>query len=377
MSHHLETRLAHAGCTPDPATGAVVLPPYLTSTFERAPDGSFPHGFVYSRAENPTRQHLEHTLADLDGGAAAFAFSSGMAGAMAVLQTLRPGDHVVLADDGYFAVRKLIDETFTAWGLTYDRVDLTDVTALEAACRAETQLVWAETPSNPMLKITNLEAVAEVTHAHGAQLVVDSTWATPLLVQPLALGADIVVHSLTKYMAGHSDLIGGGVVVKHAEHPRTERLSQVQRVGGAVMDPFSAWLTLRGLRSLGARMRIHCANARALAAFLDAHPRVERVNYPGLSHHPGHATAAAQMADFGGMLSFLVKGGEAAAMAVAARVQVFRRATSLGGTESLIEHRASIEAPPTATPTNLLRISVGLEHTADLIADLSQALGAD
>ncbi|GAB5521876.1 MAG: cystathionine gamma-synthase [Rhodothermales bacterium] len=377
MPHHLETRLAHAGCTPDPATGAVVLPPYLTSTFERAADGSFPHGFVYSRAENPTRQHLEQTLADLEGGTAAFAFSSGMAGAMAILQALRPGDHVILADDCYFAVRKLLDETFTTWGLIYDRVDLTNLDALDAACRPETKLVWAETPSNPMLKITDLAAVAEVTHAHGAQLVVDSTWATPLLMQPLALGADLVLHSLTKYMAGHSDVIAGGVIAKDAEHPLTERLTHIQRIGGAVLDPFSAWLTLRGLRSMAARMRIHCANARALATFLDAHPAVERVNYPGLPHHPGHAIAATQMADFGGMLSFLVHSGEAEAMGVAARVQVFRRATSLGGTESLIEHRASIEAPPTTTSVNLLRVSVGLEHTDDLIADLSQALGTD
>ncbi|ARA93788.1 cystathionine gamma-synthase [Rhodothermaceae bacterium RA] len=369
-----ETLLAHAGCEPDAGTGAVVAPIHLSTTFERAPDGSYPHGFLYSRVDNPTRQLFERTLADLEGGEACAAFASGMAAAMALLLALRPGDHVVLADDAYYGVRRLMRELFDGWGLSWTEVDLTDPGALEAALRPETRLIWAESPSNPMLKITDLAAVARQARAAGAYLAVDSTWTTPLLQRPLDLGADVVIHSVTKYLAGHSDVLGGAIVARSGTG-LFERVRAVQTTAGPVMDPLSAWLALRGMRSLAARLPMQCAHAHRLARFLEAHPRVTRVHYPGLPSHPGHAIARRQMQDFGAMLSFEVDGTAEDALAVAARTRVFTRATSLGGTESLIEHRASIEAPPTRTPPTLLRCSVGLEHIDDLLEDLSRALG--
>lgn len=370
---HLETLLAHAGCQVDPQTGAVVSPLHLSTTFERAEDGSFPHGYHYARSSNPTRNQLEATLAELEGGAGCVACASGMAASMAVLQALRPGDHLILPDDVYFGVRHLVTSLFEAWGLTYTAVDLTNLDVLEAALRPETRLVWAETPSNPLLKITDLAAVADRVRTSEARLIVDSTWTTPLLQRPLDLGADLVLHSVTKYLAGHADVLGGAVIARD-EDDFFERIRNVQAAAGPVMDPFSAWLSLRGMRSLAARLRVQCTSAGRLAAFLDDHPGVTRVHYPGLPSHPGHDVAQRQMEDFGGMLSFEVDGSEADAMAVAARLKVFTRATSLGSTESLIEHRASIEAPPSPTPKTLLRVSVGLEHVDDLLADLSQAL---
>ena len=370
---HLETLLAHAGCQVDPQTGAVVSPLHLSTTFERAEDGSFPHGHHYARSSNPTRNQLEETLARLEGGAGCVACASGMAATMAVLQALRPGDHLILPDDVYFGVRHLVTSLFEAWGLTYTAVDLTNLDALEAALRPETRLVWAETPSNPLLKVTDLAALADRVRTSRARLIVDSTWMTPLLQRPLDLGADLVLHSVTKYLAGHADVLGGAVVAKE-EDDFFERVRAVQAAAGPVMDPFSAWLSLRGMRSLAARLRVQCASAGRLAAFLSDHDGVTRVHYPGLPSHPSHEVARRQMKDFGGMLSFEVAGSEADAMAVAARLQVFTRATSLGSTESLIEHRASIEAPPSLTPKTLLRVSVGLEHVDDLLADLSQAL---
>lgn len=371
---HLETHLAHAGATPDPATGAVVPPMHLATTYERAADGSYPGGYVYSRADNPTRALFETTLAQLEGGAACAAFASGMAATTAVLQSLRAGDHVLLPEEVYYGVRHLLDAVFADWGLTYTPTDFTDPAAVAAALRPATQLLWAETPSNPQLRITDLAAVADLARQHGALLAVDATWTTPLLLRPLDLGADLVVHSVTKYLAGHSDVLGGAVVARE-EEGFFDRVRTVQQSAGAVMDPFSAWLALRGLRSLGARLRVQCANARRLAAFLTHHPKVTRVHFPGLPTHPGHATAATQMADFGGMLSFETVGTAAEAMGVAAQVRVFTQATSLGGTESLIEHRASVEGPTTTAPPTLLRLSCGLEHPDDLIADLEQALG--
>lgn len=372
--NHLETLLAHAGCGPDPLTGALVSPIHLATTFERAPDGTYPQGFFYSRHDNPTRRELEETLAALEGGAACAAFSSGMAAASAILHALSPGDHIVLADDTYWGVRKALHTLFSHWGLLYTEVDLTDLDALDAAMQKRTRLVWAETPSNPMLKITDLAAVAERAHAAGAVLVVDGTFATPLLQQPFELGADLVLHSVTKYLAGHSDVLGGAVVSKTGED-LFHRVRTVQADLGPVMDPFSAWLTLRGMRSLGARLRLQCENAAAVARFLAGHPRVRVVHYPGLEDHPGHEVARRQMRDFGAMLSFEIDGADREeGLAVAGRVRVFKRATSLGGTESLIEHRASIEAQPSRTPESLIRLSVGLEHVNDLIADLEQAL---
>lgn len=372
---HPETLLAHAGCSPDPTTGAVVAPPYLTTTYERAADGSYPHGYKYGRTGNPTRAQLEDTLSQFEGGAGCVAFASGMAAAMTVLQALPHGKHVLLPDDVYYGVQHLIDDVFSDHLLSVSSVDMTDLDALNAAFRPETLLVWVETPSNPMLRITDLRAVADLTHANNAILLVDGTWSTPLLQRPLDHGADLVLHSVTKYLAGHSDVLGGAVVAAE-QSGFFDRVRSIQEAGGPVLDPFAAWLALRGLRTLAPRLRLQCATARRVASFLDEHERVDVVHHPSLPHHPGHGVAAKQMDDFGGMLSFEVKGGRDAAMDVAAQVKVFRRATSLGGTESLIEHRASIEPEDTMTPPGLLRLSVGLEHVDDLIDDLSHALTA-
>jgi cystathionine gamma-synthase len=373
---HPSTRLAQAGCSPDPATGALTPALHLAATFERDASGEYPRGYVYARWGNPTRRLLEEAIAGLEGAAAdAAAFASGMAAANAILQCLRPGDHILLADDVYHGVRHLLRDVFVPWGLEVTEVDQTDLDAVRAAIRPTTRLVWAETPSNPLLKITDIAALAAVAHDAGALLLVDGTWTTPLLQRPLDLGADLVLHSATKYLGGHSDALLG-LVVASGELPLFERIRAVQKNAGAVAEPFACWLVLRGMRSLGARMPMHCASAARLAARLAAHPRVTAVHYPGLADHPQHALAARQMDGFGGMLSFQVAGGEAAALAVAARVRLFTRATSLGGTESLIEHRASIESQPSPTPPDLLRVSVGLEHVDDLAADLEQALEA-
>lgn len=368
-----ETLLAHAGCAPDPATGAVVSPPYLTTTYERAADGSYPRGFQYARTGNPTRAQLEETLSNFEGGAGCVAFSSGMAAVMTVLQALPSDAHILLPDDVYYGVRQLITEAFEGHGLTTTAVDMTDLEALAAAVRPTTRLVWAETPSNPMLRITDLRAVADLAHDHDALLLVDGTWTTPLLQRPLEHGADFVLHSITKYLAGHSDVLGGAVIAAE-EGAVFSRIRSIQEAGGAVLDPFSAWLALRGLRSLAPRLRLQCASARQIASFLDGHEQVTTVHHPSLPHHPGYAVANRQMDDFGGMLSFEVDGAREEAMDVAGRVRVFRRATSLGGTESLIEHRASIEPDTSLTPDSLLRLSIGLEHVDDLVDDLTHAL---
>ncbi len=378
MAPDLRTRLAQAGCHPDPQTGALTPPVHLATTFERPASGDYGDGYVYARWGNPTRDLFEATLADLeadglDGGAEAAAFASGMAATATVLQALRPGDHVLLPDDVYHGVRHLFRSTFGAWGLTYSEVDQTDLGAVRDALRPEIRLVWAETPSNPLLKITDLTALADLAHDAGALLLVDGTWTTPLLQRPLALGADLVLHSATKYLGGHSDALLGALVARRGVD-LFDRVRALQKGAGAVADPFSSWLVLRGMRSLGARMPLHGANAQRLAEALAAHPAVEAVHYPGLPNHPGHDVARRQMDGFGGMLSFQVWGGAERALGVAARARVFKRSTSLGGTESLIEHRASIESQPSPTPPNLLRVSVGLELADDLIADLAAAL---
>jgi cystathionine gamma-synthase len=370
-----ETLAVHAGAAPDPATGALRPPIHLSTTFERAEDGSFPSGFAYIRDANPNRQALETALAALEGGAAAITFASGMAATAAVLQALAPGDHVVAPLDAYYGTGKALREHFARWGLEASFVDMTDLGALRAALRPRTRLVWAETPSNPTIAVTDLRAVAEIARAHGALSACDNTWATPFLQRPLSLGLDLVMHSTTKYLSGHSDVMGGAVVVRE-DGALAQRLRATQSSLGAVPAPFDCWLTLRGLRTLPWRMRAHCDNATAVAAFLAGHPRVERVHYPGLARDPGHAVARAQMSAPGGMLSVVVAGGRAAAFDVAARLRVFTRATSLGGPESLIEHRASIEGPATRAPEGLLRLSIGLEHAGDLVADLRQALDA-
>ncbi|TCP52529.1 cystathionine gamma-synthase [Tumebacillus sp. BK434] len=369
-----ETRAVHAGRKADAATGAVAQPIYLSTTFEREADGSFPSGYIYSRSANPNRAALEACLCSLEGGAAAIAFASGSAATMSVFQALAPGAHVIAPEDVYYGTKLQLQDLFARWGLEASFLDLSDLDAVQAALRPNTQLVWIETPSNPLMKITDIAAVSAIAHQAGARVIVDSTWATPLLQSPFLLGADLILHSSTKYLGGHSDVLGG-VLVANAEDEFTARIRTLQGAGGAVPSPFDCWLVLRGIQTLPWRMRAHSDNAARVAAYLHGHPRVERVFYPGLADHPGHEVAARQMKGFGGMLSVQIAGGAEAAMNVAANVQIFTRATSLGGTESLLEHRASIEGPHSQTPRNLLRVSVGLEHADDLIADLEQALG--
>ncbi len=362
------TRAAQAGLRADLGTGAVVPPIHPSTTFERDPDGDYPRGYVYGRQGNPNRAALEETLADLEGGAAGVAFASGLAACAAVLRALPPGAHVVLPQDVYHGLRALVAQRLVPAGLQASAADLTRPGALEAALRPNTRLVWVETPSNPLLGITDLDRTCALAHAAGARVCVDNTWATPALQRPLEHGADLVVHSTTKYLNGHGDVTGGVVVGREAD---VEALRAEQVLGGAVPSPFDCWLTLRGLRTLAVRMRAHCEGALAVADFLAAHPRVKAVLFPGRLDHPGHAVAARQMSAFGGMLSVRVRGD---AMEVAGRLRIFRRATSLGGTESLVEHRASIEGPGTQTPDDLLRLSIGLEEPADLVADLDAAL---
>lgn len=369
----IETLAIHTGHTPDPTTGAVTPPIHLSTTFERNPDGAYPAGYVYTRTENPNRFALETCLAALERGAAAVAFASGMAAIAAIFQALAPGDHLLFPDDAYFGAGRLVREIMAPWGLTYSVVNMADVDAVRAAMQPTTRLIWVETPSNPLLKITDIAAVAQIAHDAGARCAVDNTWPSPTGQQPLALGADLVMHATTKYLGGHSDLLGGAVIARTAD-AFFERIRRVQMIGGAAPSPFDCWLLMRSIRTLPYRMRAHSEHAQRIAEFLADHPAVETVHYPGLPSHPGHAIARKQMQQSGGMLSIQVRGGADAAMRVAGRVQLFTRATSLGGVESLIEHRASVEGSHTTTPANLLRISVGLEHPDDLMADLAQAL---
>src|SRR5262245_17835737 len=370
-----ETLAVHVSAEPDPTTGAIAPPLHLSTTFQRGADGSFPTGYGYVRDGNPNRNALEAAMAAIEGGASAVAFASGMAATAAVFQALAPGDHVVAPLDAYFGTPKLLREHFLRWGLTVSFVDMTSLDAVAAALTPKTRLVWTETPSNPTIAVTDLAGVAALVRGSEVLLACDNTWATPFLQRPLALGYDVVVHSTTKYLSGHCDVMGGVAVFREAG-PLANRVRALQADGGAVPAPFDSWLVLRGIRTLPWRMRGHCANAAAVAAFLESHPRVERVHYPGLASDPGHAIASRQMDASGGMLSFVVRGARAEALAVAARLRVFTRATSLGGPESLIEHRASIEGPATRAPEGLLRVSVGLEHPDDLVADLRQALDA-
>ncbi len=370
----IETIAVHAGHQVDPVSGAVTPPIHLSSTFERDADGGYRAGHVYSRTSNPTRQALEVSLAALEGGAAAIAYGSGSAATLAVFQALAPGDHVLAPHDAYFGTLRQLREIFEPWGLLADVVDMTDLAAVKRAIKPSTRVLWVETPSNPLVRIVDITALAAIAHGAGARCVVDNTWATPVLQRPLDLGADVAMHSTTKYLGGHSDLLGGALVTR-ADDDFTERLRLMQKLGGAIPSPFDCWLLMRGIRTLPWRMRAHCANAAAVAEFLSAHPRVEAVHYPGLASHAGHEIAARQMSGFGGMLSVQIAGGQEAALELTRRLELFTRATSLGGTESLIEHRASVEGPATVAPDNLLRVSVGLEHPDDLIADLARALG--
>ena len=370
---HLETLAIHAGQAPDPSTGAVTPAIHLSTTFERDPDGNYSRGHVYTRSSNPNRSALETCLAALEDGAEAAAFASGSAASASVFRSLKPGDHVIAPDDLYHGTARLLREVFMPWGIAVSFVDMSEVANVVAALREETALVWLETPSNPLLKIADIAAISEQAHSAGALVACDNTWATPVLQRPLELGADLVVHSTTKYLSGHSDVLGGAVISKEADDTFA-RIRALQGIEGAVPSPFDCWLTLRGIRTLSYRMRAHCDNAALVARALTQHIAVEKVYYPGLSSHHGHALAMEQMRDFGGMLSFCVRGGRAAAMQLAADLKLFTRATSLGGVESLLEHRRSVEGPESQTPDNLLRVSVGLEHPDDLVHDLNQAL---
>ncbi len=369
----IETAAVHAGRTIDAATGAVTPPIHLSTTFERGADGEYPRGFSYSREDNPNRHALEECLAALEGGGTALAFGSGLAVAAAILQGLEPGDHILAPDDVYYGFRKLLGEVFAKSGLDTDYVDMTNVQAVRNAVRPATRLVWVETPSNPLLKITDLAAIAGIAREAKAISVCDGTFATPVLQRPLDCGIDMVAHSTTKYIGGHSDVLGGALVTRFDSY-LFERARKSQKFAGAAPSPFDCWLTLRGIATLPYRVRAQSENAARIAAFLQAHKAVEAVHYPGLASHPGHQIAARQMSGFGGMLSMQVRGGREQAMHVAARVRLFTRATSLGGPHSFIEHRASVEGPKSTTPPNLLRLSIGLENVGDLIEDLEQAL---
>jgi cystathionine gamma-synthase len=370
------TRAIHVGSEPDPSTGAVNPPVYLTSTY--AQDGvGVPRFSDYGRVDNPTRAALEACLAGLEEAQHGVAFASGLAAEDALLRTLAPGDHVILGDDAYGGTYRLLTRIFADWGLTVSCVDLGDLDAVRAAFGASTKILWVETPSNPMLRVVSIAGLGEVAHEHGALLVADNTFATPYLQRPLTLGADVVVHSTTKYVGGHSDVIGGFVATNNDD--LAAKLKFHQYAIGAVPGPLDCYLLLRGLKTLGVRMDRHCANARAVATFLSNHAAVERVYYPGLTDHPGHEVAVQQMSDFGGMVSFTLSGGAAAAHQVCESTSIFTLAESLGGVESLIELPAVMTHASTAgstlePPANLIRLSVGIEDIDDLIADLTRAL---
>jgi cystathionine gamma-synthase len=369
-----ETIAVHAGGEVDPATGAVAPPIHLSTTFEHGPAGEVPHGHLYIRDGNPTQTRLEQALAAIEGGKEACVFASGMAAGAAYLQALPAGSHVLFHHDLYYGVRVLANDYLPRWGIEASAVDLADERAFAAALRPATRLVWAETPTNPLLEVLDLRRIAAVAHDHGASLIVDGTLATPALQRPLDLGADAVMHATTKYLGGHSDVQGGALVLRRRDPELAARLVRVRHDLGAVASPFNSWLVLRGLRSLACRMERHAANAMAVASALAARPEVAAVHYPGLPSHPGHEIARRQMRAFGGMVSFRLAGGREHALRVAGRLRLFLNATSLGGSESLIEHRASAEGAHSTAPPDLLRASIGLEHPDDLIADLLQAL---
>lgn len=368
----IETLAVHAGRETDAVSGAIETPIQMSTTFRRDEQGELPSEFVYSRNGNPTRRALEKCLAALEDGADCAAFSSGMAAANAVFQALEAGSHIVLSD-GYYGTGKLLIDVFTRWQIECTIVDTSDVGAFRKALRTNTRLVWIESPTNPMIRVTDLGEVSAIAHSAGAKVVCDNTVPTAVLQRPLDHGCDMSMYSATKFLSGHGDVLGGAIVSKEDDE-FFERVRTIQTGAGAVPSPFECWLTLRGIRTLPYRVRAHSENAMKVATFLESHPSIGGVNYPGLTANPHHAVAKKQMQMFGGLISIHLKGGRDAAMRVASRVRLFTRATSLGGTESLIEHRASVEAPPARTPEDLLRMSIGLEHPDDLIADLEQAL---
>jgi cystathionine gamma-synthase len=372
------TLAIHAGQDPDPWTGAVTVPIYATSTYKQDGVGGLRSGYEYSRSANPTRTALEECLAALEGGLRGLAFASGLAAEDTVLRSMcAPGDHLLLPDDAYGGTYRLIARVLSRWGLEYTPVALHDPAAVAAAMRPNTTVVWVETPTNPLLNVVDIAALAELAHAGSAKLVVDNTFASPYLQQPLALGADVVIHSTTKYLGGHSDVVGGAAIT--SDPALAEQFAFHQNAMGAVSGPFDAWLVLRGIKTLGVRMDRHCENAERVAEFLTEHPAVAQVYYPGLPNHPQHELAAKQMRRFGGMISFRLAGGEEAALKFSGLTSLFTLAESLGGVESLVEHpgrmtHASVAGSPLEVPADLVRLSVGIENIEDLLADLAAAL---
>ena len=376
--HGFDTLAIHAGHEPDTLTGAVAVPIYQTSTYKQDGVGGLRGGYEYSRSANPTRTALEECLAALEGGVRGLAFASGLAAEDTLLRTVcRPGDHLILPGDAYGGTFRLVARVLTNWGVDYTPVPLADLDAVRAAIRPTTRVIWCETPTNPLLGVSDIAALADIARGAGARLVVDNTFASPYLQQPVGLGADVVVHSTTKYLGGHSDVVGGALVTADAQ--LGQELTFHQNAMGAIAGPFDAWLVLRGIKTLGVRMDRHCANAEQVVRFLVDHPAVADVLYPGLPGHPGHSVAARQMRRFGGMVSFTLRGGEEAALKVCELVSLFTLGESLGGVESLIEHparmtHASAVGSPLEVAGNLVRLSVGIEDVDDLVADLAQAL---
>ena len=368
----IETLSVHAGRKIDPNTKAVTPPIYLSTTYERETNGEYPKGYNYTRNNNPNRESLEKCLAELEGGAEGIAFSSGSAAAMSIFQTLSPGDHIIATDDIYHGTRKLM-MAFNAWNITSTFVDMTKPEEVKKAILDNTKLFWIESPTNPLLKVIDIKNISDIAHENNSLVVCDNTWGTPVLQNPFKFSSDLIVHATTKYIGGHSDVLGGIVITKKADL-LCEKIRDIQKSGGAVPSPFECWLVLRGIQTLPLRVRAQSGSALRIAQFLKTNKKIEAVHYPGLEDHPRHAIASKQMFEYGGMISIQVKGGEKKAMKVVSKVKIFTRATSLGGPESLIEHRASIEGPESKTPKNLLRLSIGLEHYEDLIEDLSQAL---
>ncbi len=367
-----ETTAIHALNLTKSATGDVTMPINLSTTFLRGEDGGYPGGHMYSRVTNPNRSALENVLAELEYGADCCAFSSGNTAGMSIFQALKSGSHIICPDDMYWGLKKQLLTIFQDV-LTFDFIDLTALEKVESYVKPNTAMIWAETPSNPLLKITDIESLAKICKKHQLLLVVDSTFASPVLQNPIKQGADIVMHSSTKYIGGHSDVLGGALITA-TKNEFWECVRNVQQTGGAVPSPFDCFLLLRSIKTLAYRVKGHCENAKMLADYLENHPKVEAVYYPGLKSHAQHEIAKKQMSDFGGMMSILIKGDAVATRKIVNAVKIFAQATSLGGVESLVEHRASVEGPDTKTPQNLIRISVGLEHIDDLIADFEQAL---
>jgi cystathionine gamma-synthase len=370
---NFETLAVHAAKEIDPLTGAIVPPLHLSTTFGRDENLGLLGPSQYVREGNPTQDHFERALAAVEGGERGMAFASGSAAATAVLQALPPGSHVLFPDDAYYGMYRIAEEFFAAWGLSWSSISMRESERFRAALRPETRLVWLESPSNPLIQVVDLRHAIALAHGQGAMVFVDNTFATPVLQRPLQLGADLVMHSTTKYIGGHSDVHGGALVFARGD-AFADRVNHIRHLLGAIASPFNCWLALRGLRTLACRVEAQTRTALAVAQAMARHPAIAQVHYPGLPGDPGHAVAASQMSGYGAMISLRVRAGEAAAKRAAGRVRVFTRATSLGGVESLIEHRRTSEGPEGQAPPDLIRLSIGLEHPADLIADLEQAL---